>query len=676
MSRFENKIDLSDILSITLSKDSKTFEDSQDVSKQIKELEKKFKRKSIKPTEVRRLSSEFYLLIKSLSKKELTESNYKAIADLYANHAIKVMKIFVNGVTFGFLNEMTRIYNLLNSNFSAMQAVTLRKQLLNLLVSVIKSNKDLRYLDLSDLYLILPISLTNNNSIYPRCDPEFEHKIATKLIKLLTESFEVTKLACLWMFCGRLSLVMRKPDQAFMEYKKAYGIIKTTAVRNEWPSPSVWYMKNFVLYQIGICNLTININLAEKVFLKCRKAYDNPECAIDQNTTGVQVQYASLCIGLASKSNLQLGHIYYQNGQIDKAIQKYEESFEHLGRESPLDLPTKLVTANVLKEADYEKAIDRLMSCYKIAKCDVNHLKHCTKNKQSCDTATEIFETAVAHELFNHDLLEINLVMENRNSICPCVVEFMKEVYFHRAEAQLNLGNEFKALEDLKKSYPELHLSDKLLTMPEILKLMKKFGLLEEAVDFLEGTFKDFKESEFKHLLSFELAKLHFKLGNFEIARKLFEDVLNKMKTDFDLGQKCYFYVGRCHFELQNYQSAIQYFALHIGKRRYLEIAKCQIMSKKYEESRKSLLKAALTIPSLILLIVNAQILGKPCKNYLVKLIKLCDKSLVPLRNHLNICPQHLQRSFLDILVYRSKRNSAFVELRYSWLCQSKFRVQ
>ena len=86
---------------------------SENFTKELKDLEKKFRGKSIKPTEVRRLTKDFYSLI-MLSKDDPNLANYKAIIDLFKNHANPVMKIFVNGTTFGILHELSRIYNCLD----------------------------------------------------------------------------------------------------------------------------------------------------------------------------------------------------------------------------------------------------------------------------------------------------------------------------------------------------------------------------------------------------------------------------------------------------------------------------------------------------------------------------------------------------------------------------------
>ena len=178
-------------------------------------------------------------------------------------------------------------------------------------------------------------------------------------------------------------------------------------------------------------------------------------------------------------------------------------------------------------------------------------------------------------------------------------------------------------------------------------------------------------------------------MGDFKQAIKTFDGIIDTFSKDQKLAtrifiitednsfiMKCLKMIGKCYIEVEEFEVALQYLDLSIKCKEdrnwsYLYKGKALIMLKRNQEAQEALLKSPNGISALILLIVNAKILSKPYKNFVKKVLKICQDSIEPLKKSIKICPIAFLREFLDTLVYESKFEAKYTMFRSS--CSLRF---
>ena len=87
-----------------------------------------------------------------------------------------------------------------------------------------------------------------------------------------------------------------------------------------------------------------------------------------------------------------------------------------------------------------------------------------------------------------------------------------------------------------------------------------------------------------------------------------------------------------------------------------------------FKEARQSILEdGTKNILALILLTINAKLMHLPHEDYALKILKICEKSLIPLKKTLWICPLNDVRFLLDILVKISNCDGKYQNFRTSY---------
>ena len=272
-----------------------------------------------------------------------------------------------------------------------------------------------------------------------------------------------------------------------------------------------------------------------------------------------------------------------------------------------------------------------------------------------------------------------------------------QKLYMYRYGYHLALGNEYEAFFDCIQSFSNDEAlksggdteEDDLLAAVDLLGQVTKIGfklkLYEETLTFLLD-FNRFQtanpeisggeEDASILIFRFNIAECFCRMGDFIQAIRTFDsiiDTFSKSETFFgnNFIMKCIRMIGKCYIEVEKFELAVQYLDLSIKSKEdrnwsYLHKGKALIMLERNQEAQEALLKSPNGISALILLIVNAKILSKPYKNFVKKVLKICQDSIEPLKKSIKICPIAFLREFLDTLVYESKFEAKYTMFRSS----------
>ena len=291
-----------------------------------------------------------------------------------------------------------------------------------------------------------------------------------------------------------------------------------------------------------------------------------------------------------------------------------------------------------------------------------------------------------------------------------------KKLFMYRYGYHLALGNEYEAFLDCIQTFSidepilseEGKEEDDLLAIEDILGRVTKIGfklkLFEETLAFLLDTMDRFQTAnpeisiqeegplsidETMLRFRFKIAECFYRMGDFKQAIKTFDGIIDTVSKDQKLAtrifiktednsfiMKCIKMIGKCYIEVEEFEVALQYLDLSIKCKEdrnwsYLYKGKALIMLKRNQEAQEALLKSPNGISALILLIVNAKILSKPYKNFVKKVLKICQDSVAPLKKSIKVCPIAFLREFLDTLVYESKFEAKYTMFRSS--CSLRF---
>ena len=676
----------------------RTTNTSSEFRKSFCDLEKKLKRKNIRQNEVKRLTGDYYKLITELPEWERTLKNYKDLLRLFEEDLVNP-EICKYNIRIRVWHEISKMYYFLNK---LEIAVATRKRVLRMLLKTLKDVNDPFFFNNVKVFDIVPITLKNKTHFSSICDANFEHQFATKVLQILNSrqvSENTTNITSMLLVCGRLSLELKNYDQAFNEYKQAYNVINRLSELNEEQGANVRYTKILTLHQIGICSMKLNkLELAQKIFTKASKSFhmdhNTNEVTLPNNRNNSNLQGLQESVnfmkqsdyfmsnGLACNAKLQLGHLFYDKNEIEKAIKKYEEAFKPLSNtvdilEGNAAWQTYMIMEEI-KGPDCDLAVDRLKFHY--AGEFTNNLPKGVKVDVNISGAN-----IKSNRFLAHDIFEIVMVMNK------CKKTFFADLYMINAEVYLASRMDFEALKDLEKAYPDLDGCDRILVFPNIMALFNKFSLGAEALDFLKNSKQDFEGTKFQDLHSFELGIAQFKVGEFDDAIKTFEDTLEELKKKgFGFEEKsynsynCFYYIGKCYVELEQYENAVRYFDFdEYGERRHTSVALCYMKLKKYKEAQTELLKChQLKSPYRYTILTNlisiSLIMDIPYQDYLKKLAKqLCEfdsmKFLKVFKETLTFLPYASQNQILDLLLTETGRKEEIVALRQSIILKSMF---
>lgn len=568
-------------------------------------------------------------------------------------------------------------------------------------------------------------------------DEEFEHSVCISCVQVIEDAFgdmqfRMDQIAAIHesmlIWAGRMSMLQQNYSRALDQFRKASKVMK---FRNF----SLYHKpKTFVFFQAAECFMKVQrYELAIKTFVNCinsQNPEDDGEIAYeDYDAKPNLVNCARMTLGHLHyiSGHHKKAAMYYQ-----QALKSIADNVLVVGCKCCGDTPTvsiepsKGLDNNPYDKADFYQSKDRLESFYRMEEktdedlddyqrdelanigmlidavasgklcsphvdllydfldmCEVWMLTN-LKGKFEKHKLMKLYKTRAAlmigidQSTTEYDFTQTYQKIDNKN-----IGDFQK-----RAEERIRkLGNDYEALTDLKIYYSGIQdKEEKFNTLQLIVKIKRKYGLYSDLVAFLSIAISDFEDDVCDdHLKEYQLllAKSHFQSKNFKLAAEEISKILELGIENLAIKSKYLETLGMCYHELCLYQKAIQCFdestALRKQRNRsYLFKARTLMLLKEYKEAHEIILEETnwpKNLLALILLPITAKLMQlPPYEDCALKILKICQKSLIPLKKTLWICPLDQVSLFLDSLVQASKCERKYQTFRSSYLLMNHFR--
>lgn len=537
-------------------------------------------------------------------------------------------------------------------------------------------------------------------------DPDFEHAIVKKCIIIATlRRFDIEFLEKLFFWAGQLSGMKHDFEKSFDEFRQ--GLDFTRELRRTW-HPS-YGPKPFVYFCIAQCYLAQKKNkLAEEMFQKyIRQTFGASYVEYEyQKDNVICIKNYEDCDKLPywiHHAFVFLGHISYESGELLLGIRRYVYALLSL---------TNFTFYSKKRHSNY-KIIDWFLPTFQLCKERLQNyfVQKTVSNPLSerdykqvqnhCSYIKSIFSKAstAGREDFILNILEASEFWQ----LCFLREHFVKDAYqvqmlYRQERGQINLikGREYEAFYDLA---PYDFTTDTVEITLQVMKIGFKFNLYEESLHYIARRINDrvlcgkdwtdvgtlnyyLKLFECQARLG-HLSEAHQSLDNFILTccRKPLETLGTPISNDSDLKvvkiheifQKSLYLNGKVLMDLQQYKKALVCFdeLLTLGgklKWIYFQKGRCLMFLEENVEAREALLKGPSGIHSLLLLIVNSKILNKPHRNFVKKVLKICQTSKQPLQKCIMRYNTKTVRCVLDILVHESKRDEGLIMFRSSYI--------
>ena len=552
-------------------------------------------------------------------------------------------------------------------------------------------------------------------------DEEFEHSVCISCVQVIEDAFgdmqfRMDQIAAIHeamlIWAGRMSMLQENYSRALDQFRKASKVMK---FRNF----SLYHKpKTFVFFQAAECFMKLQrYEFAIKTFVKCISSQD-PE---DDGEIAYEDYDAKP--NLVNCARMTLGHLYYISGHHKKAAMYYQEALKSMavkvlvvGCKCCGDTPTvyldpsKGLDNNPYDKADFYLSKERLESFYRMEKTDEDlddyqkdelanigmlidavengklHSPHVDLLYDFLDMCEVWMLTHLKGKFEKHKIMKLYktraalLISIDQNNTEYDFTQIYKKIdnknigdFQERAVARIRkLGNDYEALMDLKIFYSGIQdKEEKFDALQLIVKIKRKYELYSELVDFLSNALSDFEDDVCDdHSKEYQLllAKSHFQSKNFNLAAEEISKMLELGIENFMIKSKCFETLGRCYHELCLYEKAIQCFdestALKKQRNRsYLLKARTLMLLKEYKKARELVLEKTnwpKNILAQILLTITAKLMQLPYEDCVLKTLKICQKSLIPLKKTLWISPLDHVRLFLDTLVQASNNERKY----------------
>ena len=534
-------------------------------------------------------------------------------------------------------------------------------------------------------------------------DAEKEYKKCMKIISIMGQDnslhhhYDNLYFEWIYFWAGRLSLMAGQYDRAYREFRKGFQYTKKQ-VRLIDPD---YRPKPIIYFYLAQCYE------GQKKYQKAEEMYSKhiKKTLAMWKFTEINSKNCHAVPECIYRSEISIGNISYITGDHDKAILKYEEVVKKVAGFAMDHMKDQCQPCNVVAFLDpfYQVCKTRMIEHYEISNDSEFRFEDFTE-----DELEDLLKVDDIADLWTN-LNKKNNVFERLNIMETCEMWLLvnlkgklkkfpyQKLYMYRYGYHLALGNEYEAFFDCIQSFSNDEAlksggdteEDDLLAAVDLLGQVTKIGfklkLYEETLTFLLD-FNRFQtanpeisggeEDASILIFRFNIAECFYRMGDFIQAIRTFDsiiDTFSKSETFFgnNFIMKCIHMIGKCYIEVENFELAVRYLDLSIKSKEdrnwsYLHKGKALIMLERNQEAQEALLKSPNGISALILLIVNAKILGKPYKNFVKKVLKICQDSIEPLKKSIKICPIAFLREFLDTLVYESKFEAKYTMFRSS----------
>ena len=555
-------------------------------------------------------------------------------------------------------------------------------------------------------------------------DAEKEHKKCMKILSILGQDdalhhhYDNLYFEWVYFWAGRLSLMAGQHDRAYREFRKGFQYTKKQ-VRLIDPN---YRPKPIIYFYLAQCYEN------QKKYQEAREMYSKhiKKTLALRELSEINSENCHKVPESIYRSEISIGNISYATGDHDKAILQYEEFVKKVAGFALDHMKDECQPCNVVMFLDsfYQICKTRLIEHYNSLNDSESEFRYEDFTEDQLEDLLKVDDIVDLWTNFNKK----NNVFERLNIMETCEMWLLvilkgklkkfpyKKLFMYRYGYHLALGNEYEAFLDCIQTFSidepilseEGKEEDDLLAIEDILGRVTKIGfklkLYEETLAFLLDTMDRFQTAnpeisiEEKGPLSidetmlrfrFKIAECFYRMEDFKQAIKTFDGIIDTFSKDQKLAtrifiktednsfvMKCIKMIGKCYIEVEEFEVALQYLDLSIKCKEdrnwsYLYKGKALIMLKRNQEAQEALLKSPNGISALILLIVNAKILSKPYKNFVKKVLKICQDSVEPLKKSIKVCPIAFLREFLDTLVYESKFEAKYTMFRSS--CSLRF---
>ena len=537
-------------------------------------------------------------------------------------------------------------------------------------------------------------------------DVKFEHDICIKCIQIIQERpCFLRLLEDFYIWAGHMSMLAGNYEEAYSELKQGLRYAKEEHERN--PQHGV---QRFFYFSLGKCyKAKKKEKLAEKQFLR-------------------YIEKSNDSLLFFSFAHMELGNIYYDRFDVEKAITEYTKAFSpivqsglkdamnpededenNLGKDLSGNVRAAVVNpfrpeyqeckrrlvqywndrpsnvALTFEEREKLAELSTFVESFSLIKSEEDILPNLTWNDE--DEAMEILN------FYEFEICEIWQILYLRGKYRANKIT---NLYEYRGWAYASLGCTYESFFDLLTSRMDNKYVEPICQY--VVDIGFELKLFDETLDYLYHTIKGHEivynklggargargaHPHVRHVkdritnLYFKVIECQIELKNFSIAIAVLNSIRHEMKNA-EGKAKCYYFYGLCYGQLGQHDQALYYFDKSIDlntdfNRGCLQKGRSLIMAKRYQEAFESVLMGPNTIEALILLTLSAEILGKPYKMFIRKIFKIRG-TLAPLKLAIDICPSNFRPGFLDTLVIESYRAEKYVLFRNSCSIVNFFR--